>query len=93
MQDHFWANPFGMHFGHIRASDLVLVNEQGISKKAGAKSIVSFAIHSRVHIGKAEVVAAAHAHSLYGKTWSSFGRLLTLNPGCLRFLRRPQSLR
>ena len=26
--DHFWVNPFGMHFAHIRASDLVLVNEK-----------------------------------------------------------------
>jgi Class II Aldolase and Adducin N-terminal domain len=22
--DHFWVNPFGMHFGQIRASDLIL---------------------------------------------------------------------
>ena len=29
LQDHFWVNPFGMHFGHIRVSDLVLVNEKG----------------------------------------------------------------
>ena len=28
LHDHFWVNPFGMHFGHIRVSDLVLVNEQ-----------------------------------------------------------------
>ena len=27
--DHFWVNPFGMHFGHIRVSDLVMVNEKG----------------------------------------------------------------
>src|SRR6476660_4989727 len=24
--DHFWVNPFGMHFGQIRVSDLLLVN-------------------------------------------------------------------
>ncbi|HEY1215569.1 MAG TPA: class II aldolase/adducin family protein, partial [Bryobacteraceae bacterium] len=24
--DHFWVNPFGMHFAHIRVSDLILVN-------------------------------------------------------------------
>ena len=24
--DHFWVNPFGMNFSHIRASDLILVN-------------------------------------------------------------------
>ncbi len=27
--DHFWVNPFGMHFGQIRTSDLILVNHQG----------------------------------------------------------------
>ncbi|HEY1894790.1 MAG TPA: class II aldolase/adducin family protein, partial [Terracidiphilus sp.] len=27
LHDHFWVNPFGVHFGHIRVSDLVLVNE------------------------------------------------------------------
>src|SRR6202007_416429 len=36
----------------------------------------AFAIHSRVHAARPDVVAAAHAHSFYGKTWSSLGRLL-----------------
>ncbi|HEX4542187.1 MAG TPA: class II aldolase/adducin family protein, partial [Candidatus Acidoferrum sp.] len=27
--DHFWVNPFGLHFGQIRVSDLVLVNHDG----------------------------------------------------------------
>ena len=27
--DHFWVNPFGMHFGHIRVSDLLLVRHDG----------------------------------------------------------------
>src|SRR5271156_7070027 len=26
--DHFWVNPFGMHFAHIRVSDLVMVKEK-----------------------------------------------------------------
>src|ERR1700683_345350 len=29
LQDHFWVNPFGMHFSQIRVSDLVLVSEDG----------------------------------------------------------------
>src|SRR2546421_7807644 len=28
-RDHFWVNPFGMHFGQIRVSDLILVNHRG----------------------------------------------------------------
>jgi len=75
--DHFWVNPFGMHFAHIRVSDLVLVNEHG-EVVEGDKPIneAAFAIHSRLHMARPDVVAAAHAHSLYGKTWASMGRLL-----------------
>ena len=36
----------------------------------------AFAIHSQVHAARPDVVAAAHAHSLHGKAWSSLGRLL-----------------
>jgi ribulose-5-phosphate 4-epimerase/fuculose-1-phosphate aldolase len=35
-----------------------------------------FVIHSAVHHAHPEVVAAAHAHSVYGKAWSSLGRPL-----------------
>ena len=27
--DHFWVNPFGMNFRHVRVSDLLLVNHAG----------------------------------------------------------------
>jgi ribulose-5-phosphate 4-epimerase/fuculose-1-phosphate aldolase len=66
-----------MHFAHIRVSDLVLVNEQGAVVE-GQRPIneAAFAIHSRLHMARPDVVAAAHAHSLYGKTWSTLGRLL-----------------
>ena len=36
----------------------------------------AFAIHSQVHAARPDVVSAAHAHSVYGKTWSALGRLL-----------------
>ncbi len=77
LADHFWVNPFGIHFAHIRVSDLVLVNEHG-EVVEGNRPIneAAFAIHSRIHAARPEVVAAAHAHSFYGKTWSSLGRLL-----------------
>lgn len=75
--DHFWVNPFGMHFAQIRASDLVMANHQGevVEGKAGV-NVAAFAIHSKVHQARPDVVAAAHAHSLYGKSWASLGRLL-----------------
>jgi len=75
--DHFWVNPFGMHFGQIRASDLILVNHAGTVVEGRAEvNLAAFAIHSRIHAARPDVVAAAHAHSLYGKSWSSLGRLL-----------------
>src|SRR5438128_8267313 len=75
--DHFWVNPFGVHFGHIRVSDLILVNDKGeVVEGDYAVNTAAFAIHSQVHAARPDVVAAAHAHSIYGKSWSSLGRLL-----------------
>ncbi|WP_440969668.1 class II aldolase/adducin family protein [Peribacillus frigoritolerans] len=75
--DHFWVNPYGVHFSQIKMSDLILVNEQGeVVKGDGLLNGAAFAIHSRIHLARPDVVAAAHAHSLYGKAWSTLGRLL-----------------
>lgn len=75
--DHFWVNPYGMHFSHIRVSDLLLVNENAeVIEGDGRVNAAAFAIHSQVHQGRPDVIAAAHAHSLYGKSWSTLGRLL-----------------
>ncbi|MBX9602561.1 MAG: class II aldolase/adducin family protein [Bryobacteraceae bacterium] len=75
--DHFWVNPFGMHFGLIRVSDLILVNHEG-NVVEGNRPVnrAAFAIHSQVHQARPDCVAAAHSHSMFGKTWSAFGRLL-----------------
>jgi len=77
LADHFWVNPFGMYFGHIRVSDLLLVNHKGeVVEGDKPVNVAAFAIHSQVHQARPDVVAAAHAHSTYGKSWSSLGRLL-----------------
>jgi ribulose-5-phosphate 4-epimerase/fuculose-1-phosphate aldolase len=75
--DHFWVNPFGMHFGHIRVSDLLLVNDHGqVVSGDRLVNTAAFAIHSQVHAARPDVIAAAHAHAVYGKTWSSLRRPL-----------------
>ncbi|MDP8992115.1 MAG: class II aldolase/adducin family protein [Actinomycetota bacterium] len=75
--DHFWVNPLGVHFGHIRASDLVLVNHGGeVVDGNGPVNAAAFVIHSQVHAARPDAVAAAHAHSTYGKCWSTLGRPL-----------------
>jgi ribulose-5-phosphate 4-epimerase/fuculose-1-phosphate aldolase len=75
--DHFWVNPIGMPFGHIRVSDLILVNHEG-KVVEGDKPVngAAFAIHSQVHAARPDVVAAAHAHSIYGKSWAALGKPL-----------------
>lgn len=75
--DSFWVNPFAVHFGHIRVSDLLLVNHQGeVVKGNKPVNTAAFAIHSQIHQARPDVNAVAHAHSLYGKAWSTLGRLL-----------------
>ncbi|MGH8751462.1 MAG: class II aldolase/adducin family protein, partial [Burkholderiales bacterium] len=75
--DRFWVNPFGVHFSQIKASDLILVNHKG-EVVEGKRPVngAAFAIHSQVHAARPDCAAAAHAHSLYGKSWSTLGRLL-----------------
>ncbi|MGH1503019.1 MAG: class II aldolase/adducin family protein [Acidimicrobiales bacterium] len=73
----FWVNPFGMNFKHIKVSDLLLVDHDG-KVVEGDRPVngAAFAIHSRVHKARPDVIAAAHAHSIHGKTWSAFRRPL-----------------
>ena len=75
----FWVNPFAVHFGAISASDLICVNTLGeVVHGDRAVNRAAFAIHSQVHGARPDVVAAAHSHSIYGKSWSTLGR--TLDP-------------
>ncbi|MEN9505975.1 MAG: hypothetical protein RI958_1901, partial [Actinomycetota bacterium] len=72
--DHFWVNPFGMSFRHIRVSDLILVNHAG-EVVYGSKPVnrAAFVIHAAVHAARPDVIAAAHSHSVHGKAFSSLG--------------------
>lgn len=77
LTDHFWVNPFGMSFRHVRARDLVLVDHAGTVVHGGrAVNRAAFVIHAAIHRARPDVIAAAHAHSPHGKAFSSLGRLL-----------------
>ncbi|MEX0768500.1 MAG: class II aldolase/adducin family protein [Microthrixaceae bacterium] len=72
--DQFWVNPFGMSFRQIRASDLICVDHDGnVVVGDWPVNAAAFAIHSQVHQARPDVVAAAHSHSIYGKTFASLG--------------------
>jgi ribulose-5-phosphate 4-epimerase/fuculose-1-phosphate aldolase len=73
----FWVNPLGRHFGQIRVSDLIRVDETGAVVEGDQPvNRAAFAIHAAIHAARPDVVAAAHTHSTYGKAWSSLGRKL-----------------
>jgi ribulose-5-phosphate 4-epimerase/fuculose-1-phosphate aldolase len=75
--DHFWVNPLGMSFKQIRVKDLLLVNDAGeVVEGNWPVNVAAFVIHSRIHAARPDVVSAAHAHSVYGKAWSSLRRPL-----------------
>jgi ribulose-5-phosphate 4-epimerase/fuculose-1-phosphate aldolase len=77
LKDHFWINPFGKHFSMMKASDLVLVDSEGYVCEGGNQAVINeagFMIHSEIHKARPDVIAAAHTHGIYGKTWSAFGK-------------------
>lgn len=77
-QDTFWVNPFGVSFNRMKVSDLIRVNEAGeiVEGKHKMLNQAAFAIHSRIHLARPDVIAAAHSHSIYGKSWSAMGKVL-----------------
>ncbi|EXJ64073.1 L-fuculose-phosphate aldolase [Cladophialophora yegresii CBS 114405] len=79
LTDHFWLNPLSQHFSQISVSDLILVNEDGqVVEGEEPINAAAFAIHSEIHKARPDVDAACHAHSVYGKAFSAFGRELDM---------------
>ncbi|KAI9312439.1 class II aldolase/adducin N-terminal [Dichotomocladium elegans] len=75
--DLFWVNRFGQYFGHIKASDLILVDHDGKIVRGNATvNKAAFMIHGAIHAARPDVICAAHTHSMYGRTFSTLGREL-----------------
>ena len=70
----------GVHFGMLKASDMVHINEDGqvIGGNRVAVNAAGFMIHSAIHKARPDVDAACHAHSKFGKAWSTFGKPLDI---------------
>lgn len=77
--DHFWVNPFGLNFKLMTVSDLILVSHTG-EVVEGDKPVnaAAFAIHSELHKARPDVMAAAHSHAMYGRTFSTLGKPLKM---------------
>ena len=77
LEDHFWVNPMGKSFKQMKVSDLLLVSHTGeVVEGSGLLNGAAFTIHSQIHMANPKVTAAAHSHSVYGKAFSSLGKLL-----------------
>jgi ribulose-5-phosphate 4-epimerase/fuculose-1-phosphate aldolase len=77
LPDHYWANAYGQSFRQICVSDLVLVDGDGtVVEGDNPVAYAALTIHSAVHRARPDVVAVAHAHAMYSRTWSSLGRRL-----------------
>ncbi|MFT4822164.1 MAG: ribulose-5-phosphate 4-epimerase/fuculose-1-phosphate aldolase [Halioglobus sp.] len=75
--DRLWVNPMGVSFKQIKVSDLLCVSHTGeVLEGKGLLNGAAYTIHSKIHEMHPRVTAAAHAHSVYGKSWSSLGRKL-----------------
>ncbi|KAI9468082.1 MAG: class II aldolase/adducin N-terminal [Benjaminiella poitrasii] len=75
--DLFWVNAFGQYFGHIKASDLILVDHTGFIVRGNyTVNKAAFVIHAAIHQARSDVICAVHTHSIYGRTFSTLGRKL-----------------
>jgi len=86
--DCFWINPYSVHFGLVKASDLILVNENGkpLMPTKFKVNRAGFMIHAALHKARPDVNAACHTHSPYGRAWSAFGKPIEmLNQDCCYF--------
>ncbi|THX58896.1 arad-like aldolase/epimerase [Aureobasidium pullulans] len=75
----FWVNPFGVAFSLINKSDLIHVSEEGEIIGGGETRLLNtaaFMIHSAIHKARPDVIAAAHSHSIYGRSFCTLGRRL-----------------
>lgn len=74
---HLWMNPFAMNFALIRKRDLLRIDWGGrVIEGHGTPHPAGLPLHAKLYQVRPEVNAIAHSHSMYGKIWSTTGRLL-----------------
>lgn len=84
----FLLNPWGMYFSEARASELMLVDEQGVDRSGGRDGgFAAFNIHSRIHALHPEARCILHTHMPYATalTMLERGRLEPASQEALRF--------
>ena len=95
LTDHFWVNPFGMSFRHVRVSDLILVSHTGeVVEGSRPVNPAAFAIHSAVHAARPDVDRRrARPLGLRQGVVRARAPARSDHPGRLRLLRGPHRVR
>ena len=75
-RDCFWVNPFGAPYALMRPDRLSCLRRDGTLLEGAPVNAAAFAIHAAIHQSRPEIDCVAHGHPLYGKAWSTLGRLL-----------------
>ncbi len=82
VEEAFWINPLGVHFGMLKASDMILVHlRTGEILGGNARRPINatgFHIHAAIHSARPDVHAICHAHGIHGRAWSSFAKPLEM---------------
>lgn len=75
--EYFWMNPFGLSFNLITADDLLLIDLEGeLIEGQGCPHPGGIPLHSAIYTVRPDIASIAHVHSLYGRTWTTNGRLI-----------------
>jgi ribulose-5-phosphate 4-epimerase/fuculose-1-phosphate aldolase len=89
--NHFFINPYGLHFSEITASSLVKIDLDGhlVERTNHTVNEAGFVIHSAVHAARHDVACVLHTHTRAGVAVSCLAEgLLPLNQFSLQFFDR-----
>ncbi|GGF49100.1 class II aldolase [Aliidongia dinghuensis] len=89
--DHFFINPYGLHFSEVTASSLVKIDLEGkiVEPTEYAVNEAGFVIHGAIHRVREDAVCVCHTHTHAGVAVSTLREgLLPLNQVSLEFYNR-----
>lgn len=87
----FLVNPYGRHFGELRARDLLRVTVAGeVLSGAGEVEASALYIHGRMHLARPDLRCILHTHMPHATALTSVEgtRLEPINQNALRFMGR-----
>ncbi len=87
--DRFLVNPYGPHWEEVRASDLLLVDQDGAVLEGELPlDPTAYNIHSRLHVQVPQARCVLHTHMPYATALTSVegGRIEPINQNALRFV-------